>query len=71
MRINNAACALGRARPCSQFSRVRTLVRRYFANKARDRFKRSRRADSVLRTLSLVDLTYHAAHAGARWTGGL
>ena len=30
MRINNAACALGRARPCSQFSRVRTLVRYLF-----------------------------------------
>src|ERR1700719_3565583 len=46
IRINRAACALGRARPCSQFSRVRTLVRRYFANNARDRFMRSRKADS-------------------------
>lgn len=37
-RMSNAACALGFARPCSQFSSVRTFVRRYPAKTPRDRF---------------------------------
>ncbi len=41
--INRAAWALGRARPCSQLSRVRTRVRKYAANTARDRFSSLRR----------------------------
>ena len=46
--INNAGCPFGLARPCSQFSNVRTLIRRYAANKAREIFNSFRTRISCL-----------------------
>jgi hypothetical protein len=40
--ISRAACAFGRARPCSQFSSVRGFVRRKVANNPRERRNRVR-----------------------------
>ena len=65
--MSSAAWAFGLARPYSQFSKVRSLVRKYRANTARDRLSFARmRTSSFAVTVEAGLLSVDHAKAAAR-----